>query len=363
MSKIIAVVGATGTQGGSVARTFAKIPGWEVRGITRNPDAPAARKLEALGVKVVKGDLGDVDSLKSAFQDASAIFGVTDFWQFVQQPSTQELAKSKGITWNEACYLQELEHGKNIIDAASQVVANGKLERLVLSTLSDAKKASKGKYTWVYHFDAKARFVQYLEEKAQEDQPYKLLHEKTSYVQIGNYLDNWMKNPIFTPQKVQAFEIWDINSDSTNEQQESDGTFAFRYITSGSAAVETNHPTPFVHPPHDTGLFVEGLILKAPPRTTMLGTCSLMLFSDYVALWGKLNNVQTKLLPITLEEIAAMFPGGFGLEVGETVCYINEFGWDGGEGAVLPEQAGVDKAALTDVASYIRETDWSSVLA
>jgi hypothetical protein len=117
-------------------------------------------------------------------------------------PSTQEIAKEKRITWNEACYLQELQQGKNIIDSAARVADQGQLERLVLSSLADAKKASKGKYTWVYHFDGKAHFVQYLEEQAKSSPQYQTLFEKTSYLQVGNYLDNWSKNPIFAPKKV-----------------------------------------------------------------------------------------------------------------------------------------------------------------
>ena len=150
----------------------------------------------------MKADLNDVESLEAAFKSANVIFGVTDFWQFVKSPSTQELVKSQGITWNVACYLQEVQQGKNIIDAASRVVGQGQLERMVYSSLSDAKKASKGKYSWVYHFDGKAHVVQYLESKARDDDQYRLLFNKTSYVQMGNYLDNWNKNPIFNPKKV-----------------------------------------------------------------------------------------------------------------------------------------------------------------
>jgi hypothetical protein len=97
-----------------------------------------------------------------------------------------------------------VQHGKNLIDAASQVVEQGVLERMVLSSLSDVTKSSKGKYTWAYHFDSKAHFVDYLEEKSQNSSQYRLLFEKTSYVEIGSYMDNWKKNPIFTPKKVRA---------------------------------------------------------------------------------------------------------------------------------------------------------------
>ena len=96
----------------------------------------------------------------------------------------------------------EVQQGINIIDAAVKVAKDGALERLILSTLSDAKRASKGKYTWVYHYDGKAQFVQYFEKKAQAEPEYRQLFERTSYVQMGFYLDNWKMTPLFAPQKV-----------------------------------------------------------------------------------------------------------------------------------------------------------------
>ena len=100
----------------------------------------------------------------------------------------------------------EVQQGINIIDAAARCCAKtgAHLERLVYSSLSGAKRVSKGKYTWVYHFDSKASVVEYLAEKAQDGEvlEYKALLEKTSYLQLGSYMDNWMKNPLLMPQKV-----------------------------------------------------------------------------------------------------------------------------------------------------------------
>ena len=142
--------------------------------------------------------------MEAAFRGADAIFGVTDFWQFPKDPKTHQLAAAQNITWNEACYLQELQQGKNIIDAAAAVAASidGKFDRLVLSSLADVKKVSAGKYTWAYHFDSKAHYVQYLKDKAETDPAYKALLEKTSYLQIGYYMDYWKITPVLTPRKV-----------------------------------------------------------------------------------------------------------------------------------------------------------------
>jgi hypothetical protein len=145
-------------------------------------------------------------------------------------------------------------------------------------------------------------------------------------------------------------------------EQDADGTVVFSFISPDASGDEGLHKSPFVHPPTDTGPFVEALVLKAPPRTTLLGTCEMMHMSEYVKLWGEINGVKSETHGLSLYEVTQMFPGGFGLEVGETACYVREYGWDGGEGAILPEQAGVKMGDLTDVASYIKTTDWSSVL-
>jgi uncharacterized protein YbjT (DUF2867 family) len=68
MTKIIAVTGATGVQGGSIARALLKTPGWSVRAITRNPDSDAAKKLASEGATVVQADSNDESSLVKAFE-------------------------------------------------------------------------------------------------------------------------------------------------------------------------------------------------------------------------------------------------------------------------------------------------------
>ena len=81
MAKLICIIGVTGNQGGSVAQRFLQDPDYRVRGITRNPDSQAARKLAAAGVEIVKADLDNVDSLKEAFRGSpSVIFSVTNYW-------------------------------------------------------------------------------------------------------------------------------------------------------------------------------------------------------------------------------------------------------------------------------------------
>ena len=70
--KIIAVVGATGVQGGGLADAILSDPnsGFAARAITRDPGKDKAKALAAKGAEVVKADLDDVESLKKAFAGA-----------------------------------------------------------------------------------------------------------------------------------------------------------------------------------------------------------------------------------------------------------------------------------------------------
>ena len=77
--KVIAVVGATGSQGGGLARAILDHPegGFTVRALTRNPDSDAAHALAERGADVVAADLDDEASLVTAF----AVFCITTFTQ------------------------------------------------------------------------------------------------------------------------------------------------------------------------------------------------------------------------------------------------------------------------------------------
>ena len=67
MSKTIAVIGATGTQGGGVVNALLKEGTWKVRGITRNPQSDKAKDLVSQGVEVISADSENVESLIKAF--------------------------------------------------------------------------------------------------------------------------------------------------------------------------------------------------------------------------------------------------------------------------------------------------------
>jgi uncharacterized protein YbjT (DUF2867 family) len=82
--KLLAVVGATGAQGGSLARAILgdANSAFAVRAITRKIDSDKAKALKKLGAEVVAADLDDVESVKRAFDGAHGAFCVTNYWEY-----------------------------------------------------------------------------------------------------------------------------------------------------------------------------------------------------------------------------------------------------------------------------------------
>lgn len=74
--RTIVVLGATGQQGGAVARSLRASGHWRIRALSRNPDSEAAQQLAAGGIEVVPADMDDSASLRTAFADAYGVFSV-----------------------------------------------------------------------------------------------------------------------------------------------------------------------------------------------------------------------------------------------------------------------------------------------
>jgi len=101
--KVVLISGATGKQGGAVARALAG-KGFKLRGLTRKPDGSAAQELAALGVEIVQGDLDDAASLKSALAGAWGASGVQNTWEAGVEREEEQgkrfatLAKEAGVS-------------------------------------------------------------------------------------------------------------------------------------------------------------------------------------------------------------------------------------------------------------------------
>jgi len=142
-TKVIAVAGATGSQGGGAARAILADPdsGFAVRALTRTPDSPAAKALADLGAEVVQADFNDESSVRKAFEGAYGAFLVTNFW--AHGSAAKESAE---------------------IEVLARAAAAAGLQHVVWSTLEDTREllpvddlrmpVLQDKYN-VPHFDAK----------------------------------------------------------------------------------------------------------------------------------------------------------------------------------------------------------------
>ena len=150
--KIIAVIGATGAQGGGLVNAILNDPDgrFAPRAITRNVNSDKAKALSKKGVEVVHADMDDVESLKKAFKGAYGAFCVTSYWEHTSPE--KELAQAKNLA-------------EAVKDAAVSHVIWSTLEdsRNWISLDSDSMPTLMGNYK-VPHFDAKGESNKFFKE-------------------------------------------------------------------------------------------------------------------------------------------------------------------------------------------------------
>ena len=166
--KIIAVVGATGAQGGGLARAILADPdgGFALRAITRKPNSDKARELASKGAAVVAADLDDFESLRKAFAGAHGAYCVTNFWEHFSPEKEMEQAKTQA----QACKAAGIKHAiwSTLEDTRIKV------------PLSDQRMPTlKEKYK-VPHFDAKGA----------SDNAFRAAGVPTTFLLTSFYWDN-----------------------------------------------------------------------------------------------------------------------------------------------------------------------------
>ena len=141
--KTIVVIGATGAQGGGLARAILNDPDspFSVRALTRNPDAEKAEALARLGAEVVEADLDDLESLKRAFRGSYGAFCVTNFWEHF----SPEKEKAQAANMARAAREEGLQH---VIWSTLEDTRNW-------VSLSDDRMPTLMEHYKVPHFDAK----------------------------------------------------------------------------------------------------------------------------------------------------------------------------------------------------------------
>ncbi|KAE8444289.1 hypothetical protein EG329_000696 [Mollisiaceae sp. DMI_Dod_QoI] len=343
--KLLVIVGITGNQGGSVASAFLSSPHYRIRGLTRNPFSPAAQRLSSQGIEIVAADLDNPASLEKAFEGASLIFSVTNYWEPFFRPDCRAKAEEKGISCREFAYEVEYRQGKNIADAAAKVAVGLDENGFIASTLSHAGKCSKGQYKELYHFDSKADiFPDYVNEKHPE------LAKKMSCVQTGYFTSSYKLAPKAYFNKAQA---------KMNCTKLQDGTFQMSFPTT------PNKPVPHLSVNADTGPFIYAVSQMPPGKSYMCEgtTCS---WSDYMTLWSSITGQKAAYTQCSLQQFIDANPDKeFGREAGDMFAYSSEPGYDGGmEGLLRKEdlrKAGVE-IKMTSLREWMEGEDWSSII-
>lgn len=168
--KIIAVVGATGAQGGGLVRAILSEAGGEfaVRALTRNVDSEKARAMAAQGVEVVHADADDAHTLAPALEGAYGAFFVTNFWEHFSPE-------------------REVQQARNMAQAA----ARAGMRHAIWSTLEDTREqvplddgrmpTLMGRYK-VPHFDA----------KGEADGAFRESGVPTTFLRTTFYWDNFI---------------------------------------------------------------------------------------------------------------------------------------------------------------------------
>jgi len=168
--KIIAVVGATGAQGGGLARAILNDPAGEfrLRALTRNPDSDAARALAFDGAEVVRADSDEPASMQTAFEGAHGAFLVTNFWEHFSPE-------------------REIAQARTMAEAA---IATG-VHHVIWSTLDDMRK-------WVPLDDDRMPTliekykVPHFDGKGEADEIFRELGVPTTFLVTSFYWDNFI---------------------------------------------------------------------------------------------------------------------------------------------------------------------------
>jgi len=166
--KIIAVVGATGAQGGGLVRAIMKDKGGEftARALTRDVNSGKAKALAALGAEVVAADIDDVESLKKAFAGAYGAYCVTFFWAHFSPE-------------------KEIAEARRLAEAAKQAG----VQHVIWSTLEDTRK-------WVPLSDGRMPTlmgnykVPHFDSKGEANQVFTEIGVPTTFLLTSFYWDN-----------------------------------------------------------------------------------------------------------------------------------------------------------------------------
>jgi hypothetical protein len=315
MSKLLVVIGATGKQGGSVIDALLNHGTYKIRGLTRNLLSPESQILISRGVEMVSAEMEDEESLVRAFEGASVIFAVTDFYETFRETNPWIAMET------------EYRRGTNLAKAAMKTAT---LEHYVWSTLPSSYKISNRKF-FIPHFEVKARVDEYI--KSNPD-----LLKKTTFLWLAFFASNFLKPsfaPVYNPMLKKYLFLLPTPP-----------TSVFGML--GSIA--------------NIGVLVRGILQRPAcslPGKYVLGNVESLPLDECFQRWATCTGRQAQYLQVTPEAYNALLPG-YGAEMQPMFEFWSEYGekaWSG-EDLVSSKDLNVEHE-LEGLEQSWRAMDWS----
>ncbi len=179
--KKVLVIGATGNQGGGLISHLLTSKKWHAVALTRDPDSPRARLLANRGVEVIKGDMDDSDSLRSAIRGSHGVFSVQ----------------------NENTLRNEIEQGRRVVE----ICVEERVNHLIYTASCGAKEPNRG----VDYWDSKRLIIDAVRESGL---PYTILRPVSfmeNYISNKTALRQGKLTGLLTPDKeLQVISGYDI---------------------------------------------------------------------------------------------------------------------------------------------------------
>ena len=181
----VLVIGATGQQGGSVARQLLD-RGHRIRAFTRNADSSAARQIESLGAELAVGDTEDRESVIRAASGVDAVYAMTSFFE-------------SGLE-------AEVRQGRTIADA----VKAADVEHFLYASVANADQS-----TAIPHFDSKYEIEEHIKLLGM---PHTIVAPVFFFENLLNpwtlpgLIDGTLALPVTPDRPVQQISVQDISS-------------------------------------------------------------------------------------------------------------------------------------------------------
>ncbi|KAI1919066.1 hypothetical protein LOZ12_002023 [Ophidiomyces ophidiicola] len=254
LAPLITVFGATGNQGGAVARSLLKNPSFRVRALTRNPTSDASKALAAIGAEVHLANGFDMQAMVDAFCGSWGIF--------VNINSDDKAFRVDGST--------EFDMGKIITDAA----AEAGVKHIIFSSGPSCTELTGGKVR-MKAMDMKYKIEQYIRNKS--------VFETVSFIGAAWFLENFL-----------AKEVAPIFGGFPHEV-DSDGFLTFVVPRWGG-----KEDVPFISMSDDFGDIVHGMFLDPMQWDGCIvhGCSDICSFDDVVATFEKVTGRKSRFQPL-----------------------------------------------------------------